>query len=166
VAAHENTSLIRDDVKSGGDSLKSQVPNAFLFPGPAHDHDRKIAAIVRRVDVDKARMLAARCDQGIERLAERDVPPELKRGHGPSRASIPFLGMAGRFGVDVWNLDVVHHEQVLERAAAADGDVVAEVVGADDDVGSVISTVPSSPARTSTGSLTKGRPWECRISSR
>ena len=36
-----------------------------------------------------------------------------------------------REGVDVGNLDVVHHEQVLERAAAADDDVVAEVVGAD-----------------------------------
>ncbi len=36
-----------------------------------------------------------------------------------------------REGVDVGNLDVVHHEQVLEGAAAADDDVVAEVVGAD-----------------------------------
>ena len=34
--------------------------------------------------------------------------------------------------VDVGNLDVVHHEQVLERATAADDDVVAEVVAADD----------------------------------
>jgi hypothetical protein len=36
-------------------------------------------------------------------------------------------------GIDVGNLDVVDHEQVLERAAAADDDVVAEVVGADHD---------------------------------
>ena len=35
--------------------------------------------------------------------------------------------------VDVGNLDVVHHEQVLEGAAAADDDVVAKVVGADHD---------------------------------
>ena len=132
-------------------------------------------------------------------------------------------GAAGRRevgeGVDVGNLDVIHHEQVLERAAAADDDVVAEVVGADrrrpagparsatrpagppallrisrgatrkpefftasgawnagavtvtvcwksSTVGSVISTVPSSPARTSTGSLVKGRPSRGRISSR
>ena len=41
-------------------------------------------------------------------------------------------------GVDVGNLDVVHHEQVLERAAAADDDVVAEVVGADHDAGQAL----------------------------
>ena len=120
--------------------------------------------------------------------------------------------------VDVGNLDVVHHEQVLEGAAAADDDVVAKVVGADHDArqglhvarhvlqgggaledlarlhqearvlhlfrrlegrrghrdglleastaGSVISTVPSSPARTSTGSLVNGRPASGRISRR
>ena len=46
-------------------------------------------------------------------------------------------GAAGRRevreGVDVGNLDVVHDEQVLEGTPAADDDVVAEVVGADDD---------------------------------
>ena len=36
-----------------------------------------------------------------------------------------------REGVDVGNLHVVDHEQVLERAAAADDDVVAEIVAAD-----------------------------------
>ena len=46
-------------------------------------------------------------------------------------------GTAGRREVgeriDVGNLDVVHDEEVLERTAAADDDVVAEIVGTDDD---------------------------------
>jgi hypothetical protein len=49
-------------VKSDGHSMKAQVPNAYIFPDPARDKDRKITAIVRRVDVDKVRMLAARCE--------------------------------------------------------------------------------------------------------
>ena len=49
-------------VKSDGHSMKAQVPNAYVFAGPAHDKDKKITAIVRRVDVDKVRMLAARCE--------------------------------------------------------------------------------------------------------
>ena len=48
-----------------------------------------------------------------------------------------------REGVDVGNLDVVHHEQVLERAAAADDDVVAEVVACR-------SPRPAGPARSAT----------------
>ena len=40
--------------------------------------------------------------------------------------------------VDVGNLHVVDHEQVLERAAAADDDVVAEVVGANHHAGQAL----------------------------
>ena len=50
------------EVKSDGHSMKAQVPNAYVFPDPAHDKDRKINAIVRKVDVEHVRMLAASCE--------------------------------------------------------------------------------------------------------
>jgi hypothetical protein len=50
------------EVKSDGHSMKAQVPNAYIFPDPSRDKDRKINAIVRKVDVDHVRMLAASCE--------------------------------------------------------------------------------------------------------
>jgi hypothetical protein len=50
------------EVKSDGHSMKAQVPNAYVFPDPARAKDRKISAIVRKVDVDHVRMLAASCE--------------------------------------------------------------------------------------------------------
>jgi hypothetical protein len=49
-------------VKSDGRSMKAMVPNASLFPASPGDKDRKVNAVVRRVDVDHVRMIAARCE--------------------------------------------------------------------------------------------------------
>lgn len=49
-------------VKSDGRSMKATVPNASLFPASTHDKDRKVTALVRRVDVDHVRTVAARCE--------------------------------------------------------------------------------------------------------
>jgi hypothetical protein len=51
-------------VKSDGRSMKAVVPNASMFPASARDErsNRKVTAIVRKVDVDHVRMLAARCE--------------------------------------------------------------------------------------------------------
>jgi hypothetical protein len=49
------------EVKSDGHEMKAKVPNAYIFPGPSGDKDRKISALVRKVDVDKVRMLSASC---------------------------------------------------------------------------------------------------------
>src|SRR5262245_3371914 len=48
-------------VKSDGRSMKAKVPNAYIFPDPTRDKDRKISALVRKVDVDHVKMLAASC---------------------------------------------------------------------------------------------------------
>jgi hypothetical protein len=42
--------------------MKAQVPNAYVFPDPSRDKDKKISAIVRKVDVDHVKMLAASCE--------------------------------------------------------------------------------------------------------
>ena len=49
------------EVKSDGHSMKAQVPNAYVFPDPSRDKDRKISAIVRKVDADHVKMLGATC---------------------------------------------------------------------------------------------------------
>jgi hypothetical protein len=50
-------------VKSDGRSMKATVPNASLFPASTRDDsNRKISALVRKVDVDHVRMVAARCE--------------------------------------------------------------------------------------------------------
>jgi hypothetical protein len=49
-------------VKSDGRSMKANVPNASLFPASDKDKDRKVNALVRKVDVKKVRMLDARCE--------------------------------------------------------------------------------------------------------
>lgn len=50
-------------VKSDGRSMKANVPNASMFPGPGDDKDRKVHVLVRKVDVEKVSMLAASCDE-------------------------------------------------------------------------------------------------------
>jgi hypothetical protein len=49
------------EVKSDGHEMKAKVPNAYIFPDPARDKDRKISALVRKVDVDHVKMLSASC---------------------------------------------------------------------------------------------------------
>jgi hypothetical protein len=49
------------EVKSGGDEMKAKVPNAYIFPDPNRDKDRKISTLVRKVDVDQVKMLSANC---------------------------------------------------------------------------------------------------------
>ena len=46
-------------IKSDGREMKARVPNASVEPGP--DPDRKISVLVRRLDVEKVRMLEAGC---------------------------------------------------------------------------------------------------------
>ena len=50
------------EVKSGGDEMKAKVPNAYIFPDPTRDKDRKISTLVRKVDVDQVKMLSANCE--------------------------------------------------------------------------------------------------------
>jgi hypothetical protein len=47
------------EVESDGRDLKARVPNASLIAGP--DADRKMAVMVRRVEVNKVRMVDAAC---------------------------------------------------------------------------------------------------------
>jgi hypothetical protein len=49
------------EVKSDGHEMKAKVPNAYVFANPSRDKDRKINAMVRRVDVDHVKMLSATC---------------------------------------------------------------------------------------------------------
>jgi hypothetical protein len=49
------------EVKSDGDTMKAKVPNTYIFPDPTRDKDRKISTLVRKVDVDHVKMLAASC---------------------------------------------------------------------------------------------------------
>jgi hypothetical protein len=49
------------EVKSDGDEIKAKVPNAYIFPDPTRDKDRKISTLVRKVDVEHVKMLSASC---------------------------------------------------------------------------------------------------------
>jgi hypothetical protein len=49
------------EVKSDGDTMKAKVPNAYIFPDPTRDKDRKLPTLVRKVDVDHVKMLSASC---------------------------------------------------------------------------------------------------------
>ena len=50
-------------VKAGGRTMKANVPNTSMFPASDRDKDRKRAGIlVRRVDVEHVRMVAASCN--------------------------------------------------------------------------------------------------------
>ena len=50
------------EVKSDGHEMKAKVPNAYIFPNPSADKDKKISAMVRKVDVDHVKMLSAACE--------------------------------------------------------------------------------------------------------
>jgi hypothetical protein len=50
------------EVKSDGHEMKAKVPNAYIFPDPTRDKDKKISAIVRKVDVEHVKMLSATCE--------------------------------------------------------------------------------------------------------
>lgn len=49
-------------VRSDGRTMKANVPNASVFAAPGDDKDRKARVLVRKVDVEKVKMLAATCD--------------------------------------------------------------------------------------------------------
>lgn len=50
-------------VKSDGRTMKANVPNASMFPAPHEDKDQKSRVLVRKVDVEKVKMLSASCDE-------------------------------------------------------------------------------------------------------
>jgi len=50
-------------VKSDGRTMKANVPNASLYPAPRKDDDRKVRVLVRKVDVEHVKMLAASCGE-------------------------------------------------------------------------------------------------------
>ncbi len=49
------------EVKSDGHEMKAKVPNAYIFPDPTRDKDKKLSALIRKVDVDHVKMLSANC---------------------------------------------------------------------------------------------------------
>lgn len=49
-------------VKADGRTMKAQVPNSSIFPASARDKARKSDILVRRVDVERVRMLGATCN--------------------------------------------------------------------------------------------------------
>jgi hypothetical protein len=48
-------------IKSDGREMKASVPNASIYPAPDRNEDHKSRVLVRRVDVDHVKMLAATC---------------------------------------------------------------------------------------------------------
>jgi hypothetical protein len=56
----ENWTELR--VKADGREMKAQVPNTSIFPASDRDKTRKSAILVRRVDVERVRMLGATCN--------------------------------------------------------------------------------------------------------
>jgi hypothetical protein len=48
-------------VRSDGQTMKAQVPNMSLFPAPDRDKERTGDILVRRVDVERVRMIGASC---------------------------------------------------------------------------------------------------------
>jgi hypothetical protein len=49
-------------VKADGRTMKAQVPNTSIFPTSDRDKTRKSDILVRRVDVERVRMLGATCN--------------------------------------------------------------------------------------------------------
>jgi hypothetical protein len=49
-------------VKADGRTMKAQVPNTSIFPATNRDKTRKGDILVRRVDVERVRMLGATCN--------------------------------------------------------------------------------------------------------
>ena len=41
--------------------MKAKVPNTYVFPDATRDKDRKISALVRKVDVNHVKMVSANC---------------------------------------------------------------------------------------------------------
>ena len=50
-------------VKADGRTLKARVPNTSIFPAPNRDNEQKSEILVRRVDVERVRMVAALCNE-------------------------------------------------------------------------------------------------------
>lgn len=50
-------------VKSDGKRMKANVPNSSVMPPPGDKSDRKLRVLVRKVDVERVRMLGATCDK-------------------------------------------------------------------------------------------------------
>lgn len=48
-------------VKADGRTMKAKVPNTSMFPASNRDKERKSDILVRRVDVERVRMLGATC---------------------------------------------------------------------------------------------------------
>ena len=48
-------------IKADGRTMKARVPNTSLFPAANREDDRKGHVLVRRVDVERVRMLGASC---------------------------------------------------------------------------------------------------------
>jgi hypothetical protein len=48
-------------IKADGRTMKAQVPNTSIFPASNRDKTRKSDILVRRVDVERVRMLGATC---------------------------------------------------------------------------------------------------------
>ncbi len=51
------------EVKADGRTMKANVPNTSMFPVSARDKERKSDILVRRVDVERVRMLGASCGE-------------------------------------------------------------------------------------------------------
>ncbi len=49
-------------VKTDGRTMKANVPSASAFAAPGDDKDRKARVLVRKVDVEKVKMLAVTCE--------------------------------------------------------------------------------------------------------
>ena len=49
-------------VKSDGKRMKANVPNSSVAPPPGDKGDRKLRVLVRKVDVEKVRMLGPTCE--------------------------------------------------------------------------------------------------------
>ena len=49
-------------VKADGKTLKARVPNTSMFPASSRDKERKSDILVRKVDVERVRMIAALCN--------------------------------------------------------------------------------------------------------
>jgi hypothetical protein len=49
-------------VKADGETLKARVPNTSIFPANSREKERKGEILVRRVDVERVRMIAALCN--------------------------------------------------------------------------------------------------------
>ena len=49
-------------VKADGRTMKARVPNSSMFPASNKDKERKSEILVRRVDVERVRMISAACN--------------------------------------------------------------------------------------------------------